>query len=144
MCISKIAKATVSFIISVSRSFHLSVRMEHLVFHWMGFREIWCWWICVKYVDIIQVWYKYDKNIAYFTWRPVCRYKDDPIILPRIRKWFHIVEKIKIVRFALRLLDFTGNPPRLCVNVENYFAARLGKIDNSCNVGWESYVLLDG
>ena len=42
--------------LSVSRSVYLSVRIELLGFHWMGFREIWCLWICGKYVDIIIFW----------------------------------------------------------------------------------------
>ena len=61
-------------------SSYLSVRMEQLGFHWMVFREIWCWWICGKFVELIQFVLKSDKNIAYFTWRPVYRYKNDSVV----------------------------------------------------------------
>ena len=57
--------ATISFIVS------LCLRMEQLVSHWTGFREMWYLRIFRKSIKRIQVSLKPDKNIGYLTWRPV-------------------------------------------------------------------------
>jgi hypothetical protein len=56
--VRKIAKATISFVLSVRQS----VRMEQLGSHWRYFREIWYLRIFGKSVEKIQVSLKSDKN----------------------------------------------------------------------------------
>ena len=62
-------EATISFIIS----FRPSVRMEQLCFHLTDFHEIWYLRIFFfwKSFEKIQVSLKSDKNVRYFTWRPI-------------------------------------------------------------------------
>ena len=64
---SKIAKATVSFVMFV----RLSVRMEQLGSHWTDFHEIWYLRIFRKSIDKIQVPLKSDKTKGYFTWSTI-------------------------------------------------------------------------
>jgi hypothetical protein len=47
------------------------VRMEQLGSHWADFHDIWYLSIFRKFVKIIQVSLKSDKNKGYFTWRPI-------------------------------------------------------------------------
>ena len=65
--LSKIAKATVSFVMFV----RLSVRMEQLGSHWTDFNEIWYLRIFRNSIIKIQVLLKSDKNKVYFTWSTI-------------------------------------------------------------------------
>lgn len=50
----------------------LSVHTHHHSAHWTDFCEIWYWGLLRKSVTISQIWFKSDKNIAHFTWKPKC------------------------------------------------------------------------
>jgi hypothetical protein len=41
--------------------------MEQTIFHWTDFREILDGAVLLKFVEIIQVWLKTDKNDRHFT-----------------------------------------------------------------------------
>jgi hypothetical protein len=46
--------------------------MEQLCFPWMDFDEIWYWSVFFrKSVEKVKVSLKCEKNIGYFTWRPI-------------------------------------------------------------------------
>jgi hypothetical protein len=60
-------KATISVIMSVRLSVHISARMEQLGFHCKNFHEILHLSILRKSVEKIQVLLKSDKNNSYFT-----------------------------------------------------------------------------
>ena len=59
---AKLGKATISC---------PSVRMEHLGLHWTDFYQIWYLHVFRRQVEKIQFPLEYDKNIGYFTWRPI-------------------------------------------------------------------------
>jgi hypothetical protein len=65
---------SISFLMSVSLSACLSIRMEQLGSHWKDFRGIWYWNIFWKFREKIQVSIKSDKNSAYFVRRPMYKY----------------------------------------------------------------------
>jgi hypothetical protein len=48
-----------------------SVRMGHLSFHCMDFREVWYWVFLKKSVQKVKLSLKYDKSKGWFAWRPV-------------------------------------------------------------------------
>ena len=65
--VCKIAKVTLSFVISVRLFVYLSVRTEQLGSHWTGLHEIWYLRIFRKSVKQIQVSLKYrgaDKSLG--------------------------------------------------------------------------------
>ena len=64
-CFHKIARAAIGFVTSVC----LSVRTEHLGWHWTDFYQIWYVSIFRKSVEKFEVRLKSDKNIGYFTRR---------------------------------------------------------------------------
>ena len=70
----ELRKATLSYVMCVCYSGHLSVRMEQLSSQKKDFHEIWYFKIFRKYVAKIQVSLKYDKNNGHFTWTPVYIY----------------------------------------------------------------------
>jgi hypothetical protein len=73
---------------------YLSVRMEPLGSHWTDFHKIWYLSIFRKFVEIIQVSLKSDKNNGYFTWRPMYIYDNISLILLRII-WDKVEKKPK-------------------------------------------------
>jgi hypothetical protein len=68
---TKLRKSTISFVMSVSLSVRLSVRLEQLVSNWRNFHEIWYFGNFPKSVKKIQVTLKTGKNKRYVTWRPI-------------------------------------------------------------------------
>jgi len=83
---AKLRKATIKFFMSVS--VWPFVRMEQLRYHWMDFHEIWYLSIFRKYVDKIQVLFKYDKNNRYLTWRHMHIYDDISLSSSENEKYF--------------------------------------------------------
>jgi hypothetical protein len=65
--VRKIAKQTISFVISVRPSVH----MEQLDSHWTELHEMWYLSIFRKPAEEIQVKLKFDKNKGHFTLRPI-------------------------------------------------------------------------
>jgi len=65
---AKLWKATISFIMSIHLSFHLSVRIEQLGSHWTDINEIWYLSIFRNTVKKILDSLTSDKNNGYFTY----------------------------------------------------------------------------
>ena len=55
---------------------------------WKDFHEIWYQMISQKYVDKIKVFLKHDKNIGYFTLRPMYIYDNNLLNYPKNEKYF--------------------------------------------------------
>ena len=48
----------------------VSVRMHQRGSHWTDFREVLCWGLLRRSIGKLHIWWKLDKNIGHFTWRP--------------------------------------------------------------------------
>ena len=64
---TELQKATNTFVMSVYMFFRIQLGS-----YWTDFHKIWYWSIFFRnVVGKIQVWFKYDNNNEYFTWRTI-------------------------------------------------------------------------
>jgi hypothetical protein len=127
---AKLRKGTISSVMSVRPSVRLSVRMEHLGSQWTDFYEIWYLSIFQKSVQTIQVLLISDKNIGYFTWRPMYIYDKISVNSSWKEKYVRqkLLRKAKYIFYVQE--PFSRNSSRLWDNVEEYGRAREATDDN--------------
>jgi len=116
-------------LISLVMSVCPSVSMEWLGYFWSNFHEIWYLNIFRKYVEVLQVTWKSDKNNGYVTLRPIYLCDHISLISSSNEKCFRkkVARKIKthfmfnnVFRQSCHLWD----------NVEKYCSARQTTDDN--------------